>query len=171
MLPTVRLCHWILYCGGTSGEKITEPVKPAVDQSAWALLVWTLSRLMTVHVGGVGTGVGVGVGVGAGVGVGVAPGSADTAGSGVGASVGVGAAVAVGAGEAVGGSDTRGTPSMLPVRTGKADDALTGTGLPVRMPISGVIRLKLQWSSTRAGAPMPVPVGRPARGTAPASSS
>jgi hypothetical protein len=78
--------------------------------------------------------------------------------------VGVGPAVPVGAGDAVGAIDCAGTPAMLPLRTGKADDALTGIGLPVRMPMSGVMRLKLQWSSTTAGAPMLVPFGNAGTG-------
>src|SRR5687767_4866593 len=164
VLPTVRLCHWIRYCGGTSGEKITDPVKPASDQFSWALLDWTLSRLITVQVGGVGTGVGVGIGVGVGVGVGVAPGAAVGSVVAVGPAVGVGPAVSVGAGDAVGASEAAGTPWMLPFRTGNADDALTGIGLPVRMPMSGVMRLKLQWSSTTAGAPMFVPFGNAGAG-------
>ena len=80
--------------------------------------------------------------------------------------MGDGPAVVVGAGEAVGAIDCAGMPWMLPLRTGKADDALTGIGLPVSMPMSGVMRLKLQWSSTTTGAPMPVPFGNAGAGSA-----
>ena len=76
---------------------------------------------------------------------------------GAGPGVPVGLTLAVGAGEAVGSVLSSGMSSMLPLRIGNADDAETGIGSPVSMPMNGVIRLNWQLSSTVAGAPMPVP--------------
>src|SRR5687768_13933105 len=135
------------------------PLKPASRHSDCAFVAMTLSRLTTVHIWGVGSGVGVGGGVGvaagSGVGVGVAAGSG----------VGVGDGVAVGAGVTVGSADTAGTPSMLPLRIGNADEAVTGIGLPVSTQIIGVMRSNWQSSATSAGAPIPVPSGKVGSGT------
>src|SRR5919197_3082433 len=93
--PISRLCHLIRYCGGTSGEKVTVPVKPASFHCSCALTVFRSSRLITSHRSrGVGVGAG-GRGVGFGVGFG--------AGGGWGALVcaGAGAAVRCGAAEGV----------------------------------------------------------------------
>ena len=48
---------------------------------------------------------------------------------------------------------------MSPARTGKADEALTGIGLPVIRAMNGVIRSNWQVSETFAGAPIPLPSG------------
>src|SRR5437773_681806 len=142
---------------------MTEPPNPAAYQSCCALLVWTLSRLMTVHIVGVGLGVGVGAGVGVGVGVGPGPGVGVGVGVGPAVGVGVGAGVSVGAG--VGDSVSVGTPSMSPDRTGNADEAHTGIGLPMSMPTKGVMRWNPHVSRTSAGAPMLVPLPKSGSGT------
>jgi hypothetical protein len=128
-LLAARLCHSMLYCGGTAGEKITVPLNPAVFHVSWALLVLRPRRLTTMHCGsGVGVGAGVGVGSGMGVGAGVGVGLGVRGGLGVGSEAAP--AVRRGLGVAVGAAPPPGTDGPGLVATGSdepAVDDVTGT--------------------------------------------
>jgi hypothetical protein len=142
--------------GGTNGLKIRfDDTNPAWVHVLDAAVLWALISDGTVQIAAgvaVGTGVGVGVGVGAGVGV------ADGFGVGVGPGVGegVGDGVGLGDGEGV----TSGMSSIVPLRIGNAEDALTVRVLPSRLLITGVIKEKPQVIETTAGEPIPVPLGK-----------
>ena len=58
-----------------------------------------------------------------------------------------------------------GMPSIEPARIGKAAEALTGSGLPMIMPITGVSTSKSQVSRTVAGDPISVPALKSGGGT------
>ena len=127
---------------------------------ALRLVRWTLSRLMTVHIAGVGAGRWRWRGPGSVLAWASQPWSAASASGGP----AWGSARPCRGGRGAWRRDAAGTPSMFPLRIGNADEALTGIGLPVSTPMIGVMRLNPQSSSTSAGAPIPSRRGSPARG-------
>ena len=77
--------------------------------------------------------------------------------------VGGGVSVTTGAdgvGTNVGRTPPIGVPSMLPPRIGNEADELTLTGLPTKLPMSGVMSENWQVIDTTAGDPMSVPFGK-----------